>query len=119
MPRDRLFFMSMIVGGAGPAETAAGAGRDRAVAEAEGPPVPERDRAAEAHAAVDLHVRVAGDRERQDGEEVLVPANGDPVLADPAEAEEAPLAQLGKERRRLLDGVGRRLARGHEPGVER
>ena len=61
---------------------------------------------------------VTRDRERQDREEVFVPANGDAVLADAAEAEQSPLAELGEEHRRLFDRRRRRLARRDEPRVE-
>ena len=83
--------MSMMVGRPAPAA-------ERHVVEAERPGILERERSAEANAAVDAHVAVARERQVDDREEVLVPANGDPVFAHAAEAESVALVQLAVER---------------------
>ena len=80
-----------------------GAGRDRDVIEAELPRVLERQRAAEAHAAVEAEARAARERAVDDREEVLVPANGDAVLGDAAEAGEDALVELLVELAKVLD----------------
>ena len=86
MPRIRLFFMSMIVG-------RAGAGGDRDVIEAELPRVLDRQRAAEADAAVDPQLVAPRQRQVQQRQEVLVPAHGDAVLGHAAEAFEHALVE--------------------------
>ena len=82
--------------------------RERDVIEAERPRVVERQRAAEADAAVDAEQRIARERDVEEREEVLVPANGDAVLADAAEAEEHALVELLVERAEVLHGRGQR-----------
>src|SRR6185312_9116009 len=59
---------------------------DRYVVEAELPGVVQIERPAEADAAVHAEEALPGQGHVEDGEEVLVPADGDPVLADAAEA---------------------------------
>src|SRR5690606_18930508 len=84
------------------------AGRERDVIEAELPRVLERDGAAEADAAVDAEQALPRERDVEEREEVLVPADGDAVLADAAEAEERALVELLVERAEVLDRHGRR-----------
>ena len=63
-----------------------GAGGDGDVIDAVGPRFLERQRAAEADAAVDPELLAARERQVDQREEVLVPADGDAVLRDAAEA---------------------------------
>ncbi len=65
---------------------AARAGRDRDVIDAESPRVFDRQRAAEADAAVDAELVTARQRQVNQREEVLVPAHRDAVLGHTAEA---------------------------------
>src|SRR5262249_17758990 len=67
---------------------------DPDVLEAESPRIFEVDRAAEANAAVRAEEPLTRERDVEDGEEVLVPANGDAVFAHTAEAEEHALIEL-------------------------
>src|SRR5262249_14335297 len=84
------------------------AGSERDVVEAEVPRVVERQRSAEADAAEEPHVRIARERDVEEREEVLVPANGDAVFADTAEAEERALIELFVERAEVLHRTRRR-----------
>ncbi len=79
MPRSRLFLMSMMVGRPAPAAMATWS-------IAAGPGLVERQRAAEADAAVDAEARPPRQGEVDERQEVLVPAHGDAVLGDAAEA---------------------------------
>ncbi len=94
----------------------AGAGRDRDVVEADGERVLDAQRAAEAHAAVGAEVGPPRQRQVDRGQEVLVPAHGDAVLGDAAEAAEmrstrslsiSPKFSIGARR----PGVARRAGR--------
>src|SRR6185312_9139527 len=64
---------------------APGAGAERDVIEAERESVIDRDRAAEAHPAIEREFMPALDQQPDHFEEVLVPAHGDAVFGDAAE----------------------------------
>ncbi len=85
------------------------AGRDRDVVEAEAPRVLEIERAAETHAAVDTEQALPRERDVRDREEVLVPPNGDAVLAHAAEPEQDALVELFVELLEIANGAGRRV----------
>ena len=95
------------------------AGGDRDVVEAERPRVLERDRPAEADAAVDAEVLVPREAEVRDREEVLVPARRDSVFAHAAEAEEDALVELAVERAEVAHRRGGLAVSPGEAIVER
>ena len=78
--------MSMIVG-------PPGAGGDGDVVDAHRPRFVHRQRAAEADAAVDAQLVAPRQRQVDQRQEVLVPADGDAVLGDAAEAFEHALVE--------------------------
>ena len=71
----------------------AGAGGDRDVIDPDRPRFVDRQRAAEAHAAVDLQLVAPRQRQVDQRQEVLVPAHGDAVLGHAAEAFEHALVE--------------------------
>ena len=85
----------------------AGARGNGHVIDAERPGVVERQAAAETHAAVDAHARATRQREVDQRQEVLVPAHGDAVLRDAAEAFE----HAGVERTVQVQPARHRLRR--------
>ena len=70
------------------------AGAQRDVVEAHGEGVLDRDRAAEAHAAEHRELRAPLEQQPHHLEVVLVPANGDAVLGDAAEARHRAVAEI-------------------------
>ena len=70
------------------------AGGDGDVVESHLPGVLQRERSAETDAAVKADVGAAGEGHVEDGEEVLVPADGDAVLGHAAEAPQGALVEL-------------------------
>ncbi len=88
----------------------AGAGRDRNVIEAELPSVLDRQSPAESHAAIAAEAAPAREKEVDDLQEILVPADRDAVLGDAAEPGERPLVELLVERCEVLDRLRRVLA---------
>ncbi len=82
---------------------AAGAGRDRDVVEAQVERLLGRDGPAEAHAPEDFEAAPAGERQVDEGQEVLVPADRDSVLRDAPESGERPLVETARDRRVVPD----------------
>ena len=80
------------------------------VVEAVLPRLAERQRAAEADAAVDLQLLAARQREVDEREEVLVPPHGDAVLGDAAKALEHALVERAVDLLPLPDGAAHPLA---------
>ena len=89
----------------------AGAGGQRDVIEAELPGVFERDTAAEAHAAVGAEGALAQQGEVDDLEKVLVPAHGDAVLRDAAEAAHGARVEILVERAEITHRLRWRVQR--------
>jgi hypothetical protein len=86
------------------------AGGDRHVIDAVTPHLVERERPAEADAAVDLQASAAREREVDQREEVLVPAHGDAVLGHAAESLEHALVERAVDLAPVADR-SRRLSR--------
>ena len=85
----------------------AGARRDPDVIEPHRERLVGVDRAAEADAAVDAEGRATRQVQMQRGEEALVPADGDAVLGDAAEARQPSLVERGRQLVPALDGARR------------
>ena len=98
MPRIRLFFIETRVG-------LARAGRDRDVVEAQLPRVLDRERPAEAHAAVEAEAFAPRERQVHQRQKILVPAHGDAVLRHAAEAREHARVQLRLYLSDVADGA--------------
>jgi hypothetical protein len=80
--------------------------RERHVVEAQVPAVVERQRAAHAHAVEEPELLAAHQHDVVQVQEVLVPAHGDAVLGDAAEARGRPLRERADDLGDVLDRLG-------------
>ena len=82
---------------------AAGPGAQCHVVEAEIEGTVDRNRAAKTHAAIHRKVRPALEQQAHDLKEILVPANGDAVLGDPAEPRHDAVVEAFDQARDIAD----------------